>query len=1399
MLQRTPHRFARRAVFLIATALICSGCPSDSDGTAGLGGIGNLFQQALTPPIRVDSIAPDKGSVAGGTKVTIVGDGFPADATVLFGEFAATQVAVLNSRVIEAIAPAGAAGSISITITAGNGRRLTLPAAFEYVDAPDPDPAATSITPAIGPAGAATSVTILGSNFKAGTQVIFGGLLATQTTLLTDTLLTAITPSSPAGKVDVLIVAPGRPTVVLPQAFEFIAAATTPIATDTTAPRVVGAVALSNTGVRISFSEPIRAGAELASNYQIRGTETAYLTVSSARLLPDNPSVVELTTLSQAADTYVVRVVNVADVAGNPLAAPDGLSSLPGSIQPSEARFAGIAPGSSAEQIDSDGDGFADWFEMTGWNISVTTVNGNRSTYRVTSDPFNPDTDGDGFTDAEENANGFDPRTSDTDADLLDDVTEFNLWFSNPNDQDTDNDGFSDYLEVTFFKTSPVLADTDGDQWTDDDEIVNRNRNPRLSDVPIPQIRVGEIGLFIKETYSYTDEQGTERSQSFERSTGFSQSSSRTFSTSDTRGNEASDQFSQGIEAGYESLSPKVVASVGFEQTRQRSYSSTISQESAEESSEEHNESRAFGSSFSENRAFSRTIDEARLNMDVTISNASNVAFTLTDVELSAFVRDPVRRVDVPLGTLLSEREINGGSAQEYNLGPFDLDRGPFIFRDIQIFPNVAEQLRKNPRAVTVKIANFNIRDESGRLFAFSSQDINDRTAGLVLDFGNGDVESYRVATANIFDDEGRQSGITMRTALEQIIGISRFEGEDTTPPNAPITDEIRNSYGVNTNNNGVRVLTRIRGVKTPVGTVNTQRRVWAVVSPEPISDAVDFDDIVLRAGRNYALLFVADRDGDGLFANVEFLYGSSDDNADTDGDGIGDFDEVRTGWVVEVPGNPSRAFSDPLRVDSDSDGISDIDERALATDPRSKDTDEDGLSDAQELSGYEIALFDGDDDDTNNPVFNASPYTAPRIVAGANGICNTVATGDDQQLVNLNQAPTGGAAGAVIGPGPNGVIDSTPAGDDRRQVAHDQSWASDPLRRDTDADGLPDGREQFLGSLPGDPLDAGTVVDTDLDGLVDFTEITGWTITVNGASRQVTSNPLEPDTDGDGLPDLLERIYRMDPSRRDTDGDTLADRQELDAADPAGYFPIGVEAEFTSRCADATSCMYTAPTSPLGTNPLRADTDADGRADNVELTVPIIVSVFGQAPYQVLSDPKLANVDADGWNDGQEAAAGTDPTVADTDMDTTSDSVEASRGRNPLRPDKRVTFTYTNINIIGDCDSGSDGGDFEGPLNLSYPGNTGEQLFDMDNVCDSTPEGGFCTVNVSRTFILNDGQSFRAFGGPIKEVDSGSADEQLGSYDQTYSFATVPNSDSWNLPLDSGCNITINASISVD
>ncbi len=136
--------------------------------------------------------------------------------------------------------------------------------------------------------------------------------------------------------------------------------------------------------------------------------------------------------------------------------------------------------------VDTDDDGLNDCLETVG----LPTLFG-----IITTDPTNPDHDGDGLLDGTElprvdltqiNIGGetasalygidvaypgwSNPHVADTDGDTADDFVEFN-WGSSPLFVDTDRDGYWDDREIDS-ETDPRNRDTDGDGYSDDWETL---------------------------------------------------------------------------------------------------------------------------------------------------------------------------------------------------------------------------------------------------------------------------------------------------------------------------------------------------------------------------------------------------------------------------------------------------------------------------------------------------------------------------------------------------------------------------------------------------------------------------------------------------------------------------------------------------------------------------------------------------------------------------------------------------------------------------------------------------------------------------------------------------------------------------------------------------------------
>lgn len=95
--------------------------------------------------------------------------------------------------------------------------------------------------------------------------------------------------------------------------------------------------------------------------------------------------------------------------------------------------------------LDSDGDRLTDRHEM-----------------EIGTDPYNPDTDGDGLADGDEVLDyKTDPLNPDTDFDMLSDGAEVHKHKTNPLDPDTDDGGVRDGHEVLEDNTNPLYAPDD--------------------------------------------------------------------------------------------------------------------------------------------------------------------------------------------------------------------------------------------------------------------------------------------------------------------------------------------------------------------------------------------------------------------------------------------------------------------------------------------------------------------------------------------------------------------------------------------------------------------------------------------------------------------------------------------------------------------------------------------------------------------------------------------------------------------------------------------------------------------------------------------------------------------------------------------------------------------------
>jgi outer membrane protein OmpA-like peptidoglycan-associated protein len=198
---------------------------------------------------------------------------------------------------------------------------------------------------------------------------------------------------------------------------------------------------------------------------------------------------------------------------------------------------------------------------------------------------------------------------------------------------------------------------------------------------------------------------------------------------------------------------------------------------------------------------------------------------------------------------------------------------------------------------------------------------------------------------------------------------------------------------------------------------------------------------------------------------------------------------------------------------------------------------------------------------------------------------------------------------------------------------------------------------DRFWGVLAGAQFRAGGGnPDKDRDGLT------------NRLEKQIGTNPLNADTDGDSLSDSEEyNTYHTNPLVKDTDGDGLGDGAEVKT--------YNTDAKKADTDGDGLSDF--AEVSQYKTNPLKEDTDADGLSDNREIA-------------ETKTDPIKFDTDGDGLSDGDEVNKHkTDPLKQDTDGGTVPDGLEVERGTNPMlaSDDVKKEFVDTDHDGLSDDD----------------------------------------------------------------------------------------------------------------
>lgn len=169
--------------------------------------------------LEVYQVAPNVGSIAGGTEVVLSGVGLDAVTSVSFGSnlVASGDFSVQTASYIILLSPsASSTGAVDVQVDTGS-LTDTLVDGFTYVDALG----LTAIDPNTGDVAGGTAVILTGSGFATGATVFIGSLPASAVVVVNETTITANTPPGFLGLADVRVESVESSYAVLEDGFTY--------------------------------------------------------------------------------------------------------------------------------------------------------------------------------------------------------------------------------------------------------------------------------------------------------------------------------------------------------------------------------------------------------------------------------------------------------------------------------------------------------------------------------------------------------------------------------------------------------------------------------------------------------------------------------------------------------------------------------------------------------------------------------------------------------------------------------------------------------------------------------------------------------------------------------------------------------------------------------------------------------------------------------------------------------------------------------------------------------------------------------------------------------------------------------------------------------------------------
>lgn len=405
-------------------------------------------------------------------------------------------------------------------------------------------------------------------------------------------------------------------------------------------------------------------------------------------------------------------------------------------------------------------------------------------------------------------------------------------------------------------------VDSDGDGYTDNEEIneylhsmeINPVKfNPFIADIPDISFEMITMPVINVNVINESDETIT-------LSTSDSSNNETSYSTTQTSSTAITNSHSANISIKAEAS--WTGSSVSTEANYEESYSKEVTNTHSTSSSQLWSSTHQKGMEHA--KEVSQTQQSGKISVNMRIKNTGHIAYTLQSITLEALTFSPYDSTPYkPIANLTYE-----GDFSSTTIGVNKSIGGNF---SSEIFAQTALDLLKNPSSIVVRIASYEIVDENGRSFTHNDTEIEAKCFTLMIDYGVNESiapEIYKISDA----DENS----SLDLIFKNILGMNDFIEDGTK-------------------------LTKVRSLSADPKTGG-----WMIIHTysdnykgkkiySPVED-YSLAEIKPNRGDKVIVMYVEDKDLDGVLAGVEFAYGTDDNKKDSDGDGVSDYDEIKSG-----------------------------------------------------------------------------------------------------------------------------------------------------------------------------------------------------------------------------------------------------------------------------------------------------------------------------------------------------------------------------------------------------------------------------------------------------------------------------------------------------------------------